>query len=230
MVFFSGQRLATGRFREGVWGGFGPVLIAYAPWQDGNPPAPYSTLNIVTPLLLYGIQEPGNVEITTDESMAMDGYQESDHWWGAAWLTHGRQSAVIFSGTKAIGASWYGFSNGVIWEYDCAEQSPPTCPEVPEWPYDNRGYWAEDYQAQLIFYDTIELGAVALGNMEPFEPQPYATLDLTPYLYAPTLNPAEYKRDLIGAVAFDRQNGLLYVIERLADEYKSLIHVFKITA
>jgi len=40
-------------------------------------------------------------------------------------------SNLIFSGTKAMGHSWYGFANGVEWAYDCAEQIPPTCPEVP---------------------------------------------------------------------------------------------------
>jgi len=135
---------------------------------------------------------------------------------------------LIFAGTKALESSWYGFANGVTWDYDCAEQSPPSCPDVPEWPYDNRGYWAEDYQAQLIFFDTGELAAVAQGQIPPHEPQPFATLDLTPYLYAPALDPAEYKRDLVGAIAFDRTSGLLYVFERLADEYKSIVHVFQV--
>ncbi|MBN2503178.1 MAG: right-handed parallel beta-helix repeat-containing protein [Anaerolineales bacterium] len=225
-----GMYLAAGRFREGVWSGGGPALFAYAPWSEGNPPAPNATLTYITPLLLYGTQLPDGLEIAFDETSQMNGYQESDHWWGAAWLTAGDNAAVVFAGTKALGDSWYGFSNGVIWDYDCAEQDPPTCPDVPEWPNDNRGYWAEDYQGQLIFFDPNDLAAVALGQMETYEPQPYATLDLTPYLYAPELNHGEYKRDLIGAIAFDRANGLLYVIERLADEYKSVIHVFQVTA
>ncbi len=229
-AYTPGMRLATGRFREGVWGGGGPALFAYAPWSEGNPPDPNATLTNITPLLLYGTQLPDSLEISFDESMQMDGYEEADHWWGAAWLTAGDSGAVVFAGTKALGDSWYGFSNGVIWDYECAEQNPPTCPEVPEWPNDNRGYWAEDYQGQIIFFDPNDLAAVALGQMETYEPQPYATLDLTPYLYAPELNHGEYKRDLIGAIAFDRANGLLYVVERLADEYKSVIHVFQVTA
>jgi hypothetical protein len=65
--------------------------------------------------------------------------------------------------------------------------------------------------------------------MEPFEPQPYALLDLSAYWYDPAIDLSIYKRDLVGASAFDKQNGLLYIIERLADEYKSVVHVFQIT-
>ena len=55
------------------------------------------------------------------------------------------------------------------------------------------------------------------------------TLVLDEYLYDPELNHAEYKRDLVGAVAFDREHGVLYVIERLADGSKSVIHVWSVS-
>jgi hypothetical protein len=222
-AYTPGQFLGTGRFREGVWGGYGPTLFAYSPPTDG------ATVTSVTPLLLYGIQESGLTDIVTDESMQMNGYQLADHWLGGSWLFAGDKSAVVFVGTKALGHSWYGFANGVVWEYDCAEQSPPSCPDPPDWPYDNRGYWAEDYQAQVIFFDPADLGAVARGEMQTWEPQPYATLVLDEYLFNPELDYAEYKRDLVAAAAFDRDHGLLFVIERLADEYKSVIHVWRIT-
>lgn len=221
-VYTPGQLLGTGRFREGVWGGYGPTLFAYSPPADG------ATVTSVTPLLLYGIQEPGLTDIIADESMQMNGYQLADHWLGGAWLTGEIKSAVVFVGTKALAHSWYGFANGLIWEYDCAEQNPPTCPDPPDWPYDNRGYWAKDYQAQIIFFDPADLGAVARGEMQAWEPQPYATLVLDEYLFDPELDQANYKRDLVAAMAFDREHGLLYVIERLADEYKSVIHVWRI--
>ncbi|NOZ00212.1 MAG: hypothetical protein GXP40_13585 [Chloroflexi bacterium] len=223
-----GLRLATGRAREGPWSGLGPALFAYAPWQDGNPPEAGATLRTLTPLLLYGEQLPGETDIVSDESRAMRGYGDSDHWAGGAWLTAGDKAAVIFVGTKALGRSWYGFGNGVVWAYDCAERTPPTCPEVPEWPYDNRGYWAEGYQAQIIFYDPADLAAAARGEMRTWEPQPYAALVLDEFLFDPAVRPEDYKRDLVGAAAFDRERGLLYVVERLADEYKSVIHVWKV--
>ncbi len=191
-VYTPGQYLATGRAREGPWSGNGPALFAYAPWQDGNPLEPGGTLTTVTPLLLYGQQEPGNSVIVSDDVMAMNGNLDSDHWWGGAWLTSGEKSAVVFVGTKAIGSAWYGFANGVVWDYDCAEQDPPTCPDYPEWPYDDRGYWAEDYQAQIVFYDPADLAAVAMGDMETWGPQPYATLIIDEYMFNPELDYANY--------------------------------------
>ena len=224
----SGQYLATGRAREGPWSGNGPALFAYAPWQDGNPLESGGTLTSLTPLLLYGVQEPGNPEIISDESMAVNDRFDADHWMGGAWLTAGDKSAVIFVGTKAIGSAWYGYANGVVWEYGCDETN--TCPEMPAWPYEDRGFWAEDYQAQIIFYDPADLAAVARGELETWQPQPYATLVLDSYLIDPELDHAEYKRDLVGAAAFDRGNGLLYIIERLVDEYKSVVHVWQVAA
>lgn len=227
-AYAPGMRLATGRAREGLWSGRGPGLFAYAPWEDGDPPAPEATLNTITPLLLYGTQEPVNPDIASDPSMAVKDYKEADHWMGGAWLTAGERSAVIFVGTKALGADWYGFANGVVWPHDCAEQN--ACPQLPDWPYDNRGFWAEAYQAQMIFYDPAELAAVASGEIETWTPQPYASLSLQEVLYDPDIDITRYRRDLVGAAAFDRANGLLYVIERLADGDKSVVHVWRVGA
>jgi len=224
----NGYPLATGRFREGVWGGSGPALFAYAPWEDGNPAAPGAELTAIQPLLLYGAQIKGLPDLQTDDSMRMAGYGEADHWSGGAWLTSNDGDAVIFVGTKALGENWYGFANGVVWAYDCAENPDIDCPDVPDFPYDNRGYWAEDFIPAVLFFDPADLAKVAQGDIEPYHPQPYALMDLSEYWFDPETNVEIYKRDLVGAAAFDRENGLLYILERLADEYQSVIHVFKI--
>jgi hypothetical protein len=224
----SGQRMASSRFREGVWGGFGPTLFTYDPGDEKTPLPTGSSIKNITPLLLYGVQELGLTDIVTDESHRMKAYKLADHWTGGAWLTGGGKSAVVFIGTKAIGNSWYGFANGVLWDYACADQTPPTCPEVPDFPYENRGYWAEDYEAQIIFYDPADLAQVAAGGMQTWDPQPYATLALDPNLFNPEINLAESKRDLVMSAAFDRQHNLLFIVERLADGYKSVIHVWKV--
>jgi len=226
--YLMNYRLATGRFREGVWGGFGPPLFAYAPWEDGNPPVPGSTLTTIQPLLLYGTQAEGSPDLLTDDTMRMNGYAEADHWWGGAWLTSKEGDAVVFTGTKAQGESWYGFANGVVWDYDCAENPNVDCPEVPEFPYDDRGYWAEEFIPTILFFNPDDLARVGKGEMATYEPQPYALMDLSDLWIDPEINVEIYKRDLIGAAAFDRANGILYIIERLSDEYKSLIHVFQI--
>ncbi len=221
--------VASGRAREGLWSGRGPALFAYPVGEINKSLPAGSTLEGVIPLLLYGEQLSDQPDLISSPSQAVIDYRESDHWWGGAWLTAGDNSAVVFAGTKALGEEWYGFANGVVWEHDCAEQTPSTCPNLPEWPYDDRGFWAEAYQAQLIFYDPAHLIAVAQGKYESWQPQPYASLVLDEYLLDPALNLEEYKRDLVGAGAFDRNNGLFYLFERLADEYRSVIHVWQIS-
>lgn len=224
-----GPLLASGRAREGLWSGRGPALFVYAPSGGGNPPGPGERITGVLPLLLYGEQLPGQPDILSDPSQAVLDYREADHWWGGAWLTAGNKAAVVMSGTKAMGREWYGFANGVVWEHDCAESQPSTCPEVPDWPYDDRGFWAEEFRAVLIFFDPGDLIAVARGEIDSWAPKPYGVLELDEVLLAPDLDLENYKRDLVGAMAFDRANGLIYLVERLADEYRSVIHVWKIS-
>ena len=53
-------------------------------------------------------------------------------------------------------------------------------------------------------------------------------MDLTEYWLNPATNVEIYKLDIVGAAAFDRTTGILYIIERLADDYQSVVHVFQI--
>jgi hypothetical protein len=227
-TYTPGLRLATGRFRDGVWGGLGPSLIAIGPWLDGNPPAQGSSLDHAVPLLLYGRQLPGNLEIDISGIEPMTTFSEPDEWSGGAWLTAGESSAVIFVGTKAMGNSWYGFSNGVV--YPTSGDPSEVYPDVPPWPHDQRGWWSDDISAQILFYDPADLAAVATGDLESWQPQPYALLPIDELLFDPGFNYENYKRYLLGAAAFDRENGLLYLVERRADGDKSVIHVFRIGA
>ena len=93
------------------------------------------------------------------------------------------------------------------------------------------GHWYSAFglARALPEYDKADLVAVAQEKIKSWDPQPYATLVLDDVLLDPVLNPMEYKRDLVGALAFDRQNGILYLIERLADDYRSVIHVWEIS-
>jgi hypothetical protein len=224
----SGYPLVSGRFREGVWGGLGPVLFAYSPCMGVDPLEPGGTLADIQPLLLYGKQIEGETDIISDETTKMNVYAESDHWWGGAWLTSDYGDSVIFTGTKALGENWYGFANGAVWEYDCAENPEYDCPEVPEFPYDNRGYWADDFIPAILFFNPDDLARVAKGEIQTYDPQPYALMDLSEYWYDPNIHLELYKRDIAGSAAYDRENGLLFIVERLGDGDKSLIHVFKI--
>ena len=61
--------------------------------------------------------------------------------------------------------------------------------------------------------------------MEPYEPQPYATLEIDQYLYHIESSQQWFH---VGAASFDRERGLLYVFEPLADGDKSLVHVWRV--
>lgn len=163
-----GMRLGTGRFRDGGWGSQGPALFACGPWNHGNPPVPDTVLRAL-PLLLYS-------STATDEPPyhTLQNYQHSDEWTGGAWLTAGDKAAVVFIGTKGTGSCWYGLPDGTEW---------PDEPPYPPDPEGQRGWWSTGFVGQMIFYDPGDLAAVARGTMQPYQPQPYATLDIDQYLH-----------------------------------------------
>jgi hypothetical protein len=199
----SGRYLVTGRFRDGGQAAMGPSLIAAAPWEAGNPPISGTVLS-ATPLLLYD-------NILASDPISLTNYHHSDEWSGAVWLTAGARSAVVFVGTKGQGDCWYGCADGT---------------DEPPWPPDcNRGWWSTSFVGQLLFYDPDDLAAVAQGTLEPSAPQPYATMDIDEYLYH--IESTQQWHHL-GAAAFDRDHGLLYISEPRADEDKPLVHVWRV--
>ncbi|MEA3249666.1 MAG: hypothetical protein U9Q03_04925 [Patescibacteria group bacterium] len=205
-AYTGGRTLITGRYRDGGWSGQGPPLFAVAPWQDGNPPAPGSRLGTTT-LLQYDTSYV-NDALFSDTARTMDGYHHTDTWTGAAWLSAGNRAAVAIVGTKGLGDYWYGDINGPC--LDCAL---------------SRGWWSTEMVAQLIMYDPADLAAVAAGTMESWEPQPYATVDLEPFMFR---NGSDQVMFQVGAMAFDRDNSLMYIFETLADEDRPLVHVWKV--
>jgi hypothetical protein len=206
-----GKLLATGRFRDGGQGSRGPSLFAYGPWSEGNPPVPGTQLSTV-PLLLY-------TNILATDNYTMTNYTHADEWSGGAWLTAGDKSAVIFVGTKGLGDAWYGYADGTEWPEE------PPYPPIPDPPNDERGWWSDSFVGQIVFYDPADLAAVARGDAQPYEPQPYATLDIDEHLYHVTSTRQWHH---VGAASFDRARGLLYVFEPLADGDKSLVHVWRL--
>lgn len=202
-----GMLLATGRFRDGGQGSMGPTLFAIGPWNQGNPPSPGTTIPAI-PLLQYS-------SIYSEEGHTLTGYHHSDEWRGGAWLIAGDKAAVIFAGSKGQGENWYGCSDGTVWP-----DEPPYPPECPE-----RGWWSTSFEHQIIFYNPDDLAAVARGELEPWAPQPYARLNLDPYLFDINEHIIFYDT---GDIAFDRQRGLLFLIEPLTDDDKSIIHVWRV--
>ena len=245
----AGRYLGTGRFRDGGWSGMGPALFAYRPWIDtGGTPAPPGAHLEETVLLLYESSQN-----TPDIERCLAGYQHPDEWEGGAWITTAAgKTAVLFAGTKSTGAKyWYGFVNPAGPEYPCVEEEmvgeftlcrladgtpcPPEDLTECAGHNDYRGWWSARFDAQIILYDPADLAQVAAGEISSWEPQPYASLDIDDHLF---LNPAGVEPDLLGTgvqrryrigdVAYDRANGLLYVLELFADEASPVVHVWRV--
>lgn len=246
----AGRCLAAGRFRDGGLGGKGPALFAYRPWTDAQgTPAPAGTRLEVTVLLRY--EDSRQTEDVVGK--ALKGYQHPDEWEGGAWLTTTTgKTAVLFAGTKGAGKKyWYGWANPAGPEFPCVETelvtqfttcrladgSPAPAEDLKgcEGHNDYRGWWSSQFKAQFILYSPDDLAQVAAGKMQPWEPQPYAALDIDDQLL---LNPSHVEEEMLGKgiqrrfrvgdVAYDRANNLLYVIELFADEAKPVVHVWRV--
>ncbi len=196
-----GLLLATGRFRDGGWSGQGPSLFAVGPWNQGNPPVPGSELANV-PLIVYA-----STYEETEPNHTLSGYHHSDEWSGVAWITSGDRSAVLFVGTKGKGSCWYGN------------------PQGPCLSCENRGWWSDTFSGQMLFYDAGELAEVAVGSRQPWEPQPYAVLEIDEYLFHVTNRQQKHH---LGAACFDAESGHLYVFEPNAEKDKPIIHVWRL--
>jgi hypothetical protein len=247
-----GRYLATGRMRDGGQGGMGPALFAYRPWlPDGSAPPPGARLDDVT-MLLYE-----NADSTEDITRCLRGYQHADEWEGGAWITTpSGNHAVLFAGTKSNGTKyWYGYIHPDGPEHACVDAHvtdfttcrlvdgspcPPEdfvgcCDEASGTCVSLRGWWTTRFDAQFILYDPADLARVVAGEMASWEPQPYASLDIDEHLYLsppewdlPMLGQGDQRRYRIGDVAYDREGGLLYVLEQYADGAKPVVHVWRI--
>ncbi|MCA1953940.1 MAG: hypothetical protein LDL12_02200 [Anaerolinea sp.] len=252
-TFTHGSMIGTGRFRDGGWSGMGPALFAYRPWdENGQPPPNGATLPAIA-LLHYDSSLEGE-----DFSRALAGYQHPDEWNGGAWVqTAAGQQALLFVGSKSNGEKyWYGYLNPQGAQAVCVDRNiqdfptcrmadgslcPPEdfsgcCDEVAGNCASLRGWWSNRFDAQILFYDTDDLARVATGEWQPWQPQPYAHLDIdeTLFLNAPegeqiSVGWGEQRRYRIGAVAFDPQHARLYILELFADGAKPVVHVWQIT-
>jgi len=247
--YVGGRVLGTGRFRDGGWSGMGPSLFAYRPWIDGaGTPAPAQAHLSEVPLLLYAKSTE-----TEQIERALAGYQHPDEWEGGAWIVTGTgKTALLFAGTKGVGDKyWYGFANpagpdlpcvagDLVGEFPVCRLADGTpCPPEDlvecEGHTSGRGWWSARFEAWFILYDPADLARVAMGELEPWEPQPYAHVVLDEHLF---LNPDAVDVDVVGSgpqghyrigdVAYDRANNLLYVLEWFADGARPVVHVWRV--
>lgn len=248
-AYAQGRVVGAGRYRDGGWSGMGPALVAYQPWvdADGTPASAGANLEATVLLLYQDSTQTDSIE------HALQGYQHPDEWEGAAWVTSpSGRSAVLFVGTKATGDKyWYGYIHPGSADLPCVDVDMvgqmTTCRLADGSPCsqedlggcgnhtDYRGWWSTRFDAQFLLYDPADLARVATGEMESWEPQPYARIDVDEHLF---LNPARVEEDLLGTgdqrryrlgeVAYDRENGLLYVLELFADGAKPVVHVWQV--
>ena len=199
-----------------------------------------------------------NADATPEITRSLQGYQHADEWEGGAWLTTTPgKSAVLLAGTKGTGtAYWYGYIHPDGAQHPCVDDAitdfttcrtadgtacPPEdfdgcCDENAGTCVSGRGWWSTRFDAQFILFDPADLGRVAGGEIDSWEPQPYAVVDIDDHLYLDppvwdevVLGWDDQRRYRIGAVAFDRQSGLLYVLELYADGGKPVVHVWQVS-
>ncbi len=205
-----GKRLACGRHREGQVA-TGPSVIAYGPWQSGDPPPADAELS-ARPLVLYK-------DLSLEDGI--DGHCWADNWTGGAWLHSEEKASVAIIGTKGFGDCWYGWQDGTTQE-EC-ESWPGGC-EANGYGGSNRGYYASYFKTVILLYDPDDLAAVANGALTSWDIQPYYMLDITPYM----IQPESTYEVQTGGVAFDEARGYLYITEKRGDpsHAKPVVHVF----
>ncbi|NQU78955.1 hypothetical protein HQ545_04265 [Candidatus Woesearchaeota archaeon] len=190
-----GRSLATGRYRDGGQASQGPTIFAISPWDDHD----YVTL------LRYSdhASDPTAVNSLND-------YSHADEWSGGAWI----DGTVVFVGFKGKGNTWYGYYDGTVSEEPDYQEGPG-----------ERGWWADNWDAEIILYDVSDFESVVAGDMEAYEPQPYAVLDISDRMYKFPDN--EIRK--LGSVAWDAEGRRLFVAEHLGDEDdRPIVHVWSV--
>ncbi len=198
--------LIAGGSRYGAYH-WGPVLLAYSPWNDGSPLPGDGTELSFTPLLMYDARttEQNYYDKDEDENY-LNGAGVNDIWRGAAWTNVEDKSAIVISGIKGHGDYWY---------------------------VGGAGPRMSNYRSLLLFYDPRDITAVADGLRQPDEPQPYAVIDLDEIMFSINENDEYWAINSKGpgGIAFDRENKIIYMVEQkvygMYDD-EAIIHVWEL--
>ena len=198
------QYLVSGRSREaGAFGSSQGPALFSSAPWNNGNPPANGTDVDATALLYY----PEIYNCWEDGSCYYPEYKACDDWDGGAWLTADAKSSVLIVGSKGLGDVYYG------------EGRPEDC---EDW----KGYHCTPYEGQFLFYHPDDLAAVAAGEKQPWEVLPYAVFNPAQYLWPDC-------RYRLGGAAFDREHGILYVIQKQVDDTsygdaQPLVHVFKV--
>ncbi len=211
-----GLRLAQGRHRNSAGNAEGPNLFATAPWQNGNPPAPGTTLSSASTLMMFG-------PVCCDPSLWAKDFSPSDTDGGLVWATSGSKSAVLVIGLKDIDTAnaYYGYENWV---------TPPECEPFGTC-QGQRGHRCGDCRLSFMFYDPEDIAAVVNGSLPSYSPQWYSRYEFNNsfHAYGPTFLATGAEAEF--TATYDRERGYIFVSESYvdgADGAAPIVHVFKI--
>ena len=203
-----GRYLIYGRHKEaGCCGGAtGPSLYAAAPWNDGNPIPNNGNMNGQIMLSYSGTYDLPNSHYFP----ALFGdpeYRSTDRFSGAAWVRVGTEDAIVITGRKSLGQSWYGFGgNG------CST---------------HQGFHGDPYGNRWWFYDPSDLECAIAGTCNTWNPVPYAVYDSSGETFSDDcFNDVEAQ----GGAAFDDANDLFYFAETTwsGSAFVPVIHVYRV--
>lgn len=228
--YTQGRSLLIGRTREaaGAGGSSGPVLIATAPWESGNPPAPGTELP-ATPLMYFytNVSLPkGNSKNWQAWRMFNDPdwtyWSPMDRTTGGAWVERDGKRALILAirhgifkndpVNPAFGSD--GSHGGFV--ADPEGNTPPYCygekTQCPNALSEVKGYHAEPYVARLAFVDIGDLESVATGLKDPRTVTAYNVYNLMSDFGTPvgTQKDRNNSHDIVGVV-YNEKTGRLYV-------------------
>lgn len=217
-----GRTLAVGQGYQSGEGipSYGPTVFAISPTEKtGQLPDDNEVIDATT-LLRYGTDGSAPDRWLLNWSLTM-GYS------GAAFLSAGDKSAMVFAVSRPLGDTWYGGEDGTV-TFTSDLDLPMTRASSEQ----IRGPMATEREVSLYLYNPADLAAVANGDMQPWQPQPYQILDVKKDLMAGLAD----REPNVGAISFDADNGFLYMIQSNADfsagsrgyERRSLVYVWKV--
>ena len=235
----AGKTLLVGYKRSGGGMSSGPTIYAIAPWgvyqpeniagDDGASPPPdardgaaYTNNETTIPnhyfeyvtLLRYGTP-PSASGVIPSHQVTDAAFNTSVT--SARWLILGSKRAIVFSGNQ----QYRTFAN---YEYNYGSEWYPTH-------YEASGYHAYPVSPVLWFYDVDDIIAVAAGTKQPYEPQPYARMDLGPYMV--TTPGLRSNTNSICGLAYNETNNIIYVQQSIVNSSGTtlppIIHVFQLT-
>ncbi len=203
-------------------GSQGPTLIAFRAWDSNDASGNLDAL----PMLYYRVKYPGCAgpdigvggEVTNCD---FPGYSMCDDWTGAAFLQSNDRAAIAIAGLKGATNCYYCGDP----EDDSECDVDPLPGECDLYCNESRGFHCGPYTRQVLLYDTEELGQVALGEADPWSVLPYAVWEPGELLLP---NPTCWN---MGGMAFDMENGRLFITERGLGEGEmnaAVVHVWTV--